>query len=383
MTRRLASLARGRARLASAAAVLVFASVAGVTAQTTTAIVSPEISADRRVTFRLRAPDATDVQVAGEFMRGSRPLVKGDGGVWSLTIGPLEPEIYHYTFTIDGVRTIDPGNAMVKTGSTASTIASVLEVPAASAAFYDLRDVPHGEIHQLAYRSKSLDAIRHVTVYLPPGYERDPKARYPVLYLLHGANGDEHVWYRLGRVNAVMDNAIAAGTSKPFLVVMPNGYGAPPNTPQAPGQNTERFGKDLVGDVMPLIEARYRVARDRNGRALMGLSMGGGQALTIGLNRLDLFSHVGGFSSGFGSNPDFARSYPRLVERPQEANKNLRLLWIGCGVDDGALAASKQFSAFLRTQGITHTFRETAGAHTWMVWRQYLLEVAPLLFKQD
>ena len=349
--------------------------------QAAPAVVSPEVSADRRVTFRLRAPDAADVQVAGEFMQGSRPLVKGEEGVWSLTIGPLAPEIYHYTFSIDGVRTIDPGNAIVKTGSTASTLASVLEVPGDAAAFYEVRDVPHGEIRQLAYRSVSLAAMRRVTVYVPPGYELDPKKRYPVLYLLHGANGDENVWYRLGRVNAILDNLLAAGRATPFLVVMPNGYGAPPNTPQVPGQNTELFTKDLVQDVIPLVEARYRVARDRAARALVGLSMGGGQALSIGLNRLDLFSHVGGFSSGFGPNADFAKIYARLVESPKAANKDLRLLWIGCGNDDGAFAASKRLSEFLNAHGITHTFRETDGAHTWMVWRQYLHEIAPLLFK--
>jgi enterochelin esterase family protein len=355
----------------------------GAAPQTTPSVASPEVSADRRVTFRLRAPDANDVQVAGEFMQGSRSMVKGDGGVWSLTIGPLEPEIYHYTFSIDGVRTIDPGNAIVKTGSTASTLASVLEVPGDGAAFYDLRDVPHGEIHQLSYRSASLGTPRRIIVYVPPGYEQNPPTRYPVLYLLHGANGDENVWYRLGRVNAILDNLLAAGRATPFLVVMPNGYGVPPNTPAAAGQNTERFAKDLAEDVVPLVEARYRVARDRRARALVGLSMGGGQALVIGLNRLDLFSHVGGFSSGFGPNADFAKIYPRLVESPKTANKDLRLLWIGCGSNDGALAASKRLSEFLNAHGVTHTFRETAGAHTWMVWRQYLHEIAPLLFKQD
>lgn len=351
--------------------------------QAAPAVVSPDVSADRRVTFRLRAPEARDVQIAGEFMQGSRPLVKADDGVWSLTIGPLEPEIYHYTLSIDGVRTIDPGNALVKTGSTPSTIASVLEVHGPSPAFYDLGDVPHGEIHQFVYRSRSLGRIRRVTVYVPPGYDRNAKRRYPVLYLLHGANADEHAWYRLGRVDAIMDNAIAERRARPFLVVMPNGYGAPPNTPQVPEQNTERFARDLMDDLVPLIESRYLVAADRDGRALMGLSMGGGQALSIGLNHLERFSHVGGFSSGFGPNADFAKAYPSLVERGRAVNRDLRLLWIGCGRDDGAFAASKRFSEFLGAHGVTHTFRETDGAHTWMVWRRYLNEVAPQLFRQD
>jgi enterochelin esterase-like enzyme len=392
MTLRLASLAQGKPALAALAqgrivlaalahGAFLLASSAWLAAQAPPAVVSPDVSADRRVTFRLRAPGANDVQIAGEFMQGSKPLVKGEDGVWSLTIGPLDPEIYHYTFSVDGVRTIDPGNAIVKTGSTASTIASVLEVPAGTPAFYEARQVPHGEMHQLTYQSSALGTTRRVTVYVPPGYERNPKMRYPVLYLLHGANGDENVWYRLGRVNAILDNLIAENRAKSFLVVMPNGYGVVPNAPQEPGQNTERFGKDLVDDVVPLIESRYRVVAGRDARALVGLSMGGGQALAIGLNRLDLFSHVGGFSSGFGPNFDFGKSYPRLLESAQSTNRQLRLLWIGCGTDDGAFAASKRFSEFLTVGGIVHTFRETAGAHTWMVWRRYLHEVAPLLFK--
>jgi enterochelin esterase-like enzyme len=364
------------------AAIAVLVSVPPAPAQST-AVVSPDVSADRRVTFRLRAPDARDVQVAGEFLPGSTAMVKDGGGVWSATIGPLEAEIYHYTFTIDGVRTIDPGNALVKTGSTPSTLASVLEVRAAAPAFYELRDVPHGEIHQLAYRSKSLGAIRRVTVYVPPAYGRNATRRYPVLYLLHGANADENAWYRLGRVDAIMDNAIAEGRARPFLVVMPNGYGVPPTAPPVPGANNERFARDLIDDVVPFIESRYRVTAGRGGRALMGLSMGGGQALSIGLNHLDLFSHVGGFSSGFGSSADFTTSYPRLVARGRAVNRDLRLLWIGCGREDGAFAASQRFSEFLGAHGVTHTFRATDGAHTWMVWRRYLHEVAPLLFRLD
>jgi enterochelin esterase-like enzyme len=351
----------------------------GAAAQAPPAVVSPEVGADRRVTFRLRAPNATDVQIAGEFFQGSKPLVKGEDGVWSLTIGPLDPEIYNYTLTVDGVRTIDPGNPVVKTGSTPSTLASMLEVPAPTPTFYDFKNVPHGELHQLTYHSSSLGTTRRVTVYVPPGYEKNPKTRYSVLYLLHGANGDENVWYRQGRANVIMDNLIAENRAKPFLVVMPFGYGVPPNGPQA--QNTERFGTDLIEDVLPLVESRYRVHAKRDARALLGLSMGGGQALSIGLNRLDLFSHVGGFSSGLGANTDFAKSYARFLENGPAANRQMRLLWIGCGTEDGAFAQSKRLSEFMTARGIVHTFRETSGAHTWMVWRRYLHEVAPLLFK--
>jgi enterochelin esterase family protein len=344
-------------------------------------VVSPEVGPDRRVTFRLLAPNVRELVLTGEFLQGNRNLEKNDAGVWSVTVGPIEPEIYHYNFIIDGVRTIDPGNPAVKTGSTASTIASILEVPGETPAFYDGTPVPHGDIRAHWYESKSLNRLRRLTVYTPPAYDRDLKARYPVLYLLHGANADESAWQRLGRVNLILDNLIASGRSKPFIVVMPLGYGVPPGASGGQGQNTALFGRDLIEDVIPFVQARYRTSTDREARAIAGLSMGGGQALSIGLNQVDLFSHVAGFSAGFGPGADFPKTYASLTAHPEIANKKLRLLWIGCGKEDGALAASKSFSEFLTGNRITHTFRETSGAHTWMVWRRYLSEISPLLFQ--
>jgi enterochelin esterase family protein len=217
-------------------------------------------------------------------------------------------------------------------------------------------------------------------VYTPPGYERGARGRFPVLYLLHGANADETAWHRLGRVDLILDNLLAAKKMKPFIVVMPFGYAVPPGTPGGQGQNTALFARDLLGDVIPAVEARYRTHRDVRHRALVGLSMGGGQALNIGLHHPELFGYLGGFSSGLGKPADFPATYASLIADPARANKDLRLLWIGCGTEDGALAGSKSFSAFLTENRIRHTFRETSGAHTWMVWRRYLQEVAPLLF---
>lgn len=359
-------------------------------------VASPEIAADRRVTFRVMAPQARDVTISGEFIDGSRPLVRDAQGLWSLTIGPIEPEIYHYNFTIDGVRTIDPGNPNLKTGSTFTTLASVLEVRGDRPAFYDGQAVPHGEIRTHWYPSKSLNSLRRLTVYTPPGYDpptrsgssravsRDDTsaaARFPVLYLLHGANADETAWYRLGRANLILDNLLAAGKIKPFIVVMPFGYGVDPGASAPPGRNTELFATDLLEDVIPFIEATYRALNHRDHRAIVGLSMGGGQALTIGLNHLDRFSHIGGFSSGLGRAEDFPAAYAKAIAKPVDTNKALRLLWVGCGTSDGAFAASKGFSEFLTNHKVAHTFRATDGAHTWMVWRRYLNEIAPLLFQ--
>src|SRR3954463_2047316 len=191
---------------------------------------SPEVAPDRRVTFRLLAPKATDVTLSGEFMTGAKPLQKDEKDLWTITVGPIEPEIYNYNFTIDGVRTIDPGNPNVKSGSTPSTIQSILTVRGDGPAFYEGRAVPHGEIHTNWYHSKSLDSLRRLTVYTPPGYDANAQTRYPVLYLFHGANADETAWTRLGNVNLILDNLLAAKKIQPFLVVMPFGYGVPPGT---------------------------------------------------------------------------------------------------------------------------------------------------------
>ena len=341
---------------------------------------SPEIASDGNVTFRLRAPEAHAVGLTGEFMKGSKPLVKNDQGVWSVTVGPIAPEIYYYNFTIDGVRTIDPANPQVKTGSTPSTIQSILDVRAGTPAFYDPHPVPHGEIRTHWYESKSLKTTRRLTVYTPPGYDRSPGTRYPVLYLFHGANADETAWTRLGRVNLILDNLLAAKKAKPMLIVMPFGYGVPPGLPQsAPGANTAAFGRDLLEDVIPLIESRYRALSDREHRAIAGLSMGGGESLNIGLNHLERFSYVGGFSAGLRA-AELQPMFSSFLSNPKAANQQLRLLWVGCGTDDGLFPTSEAFSKLLDDAKIKHVFHKSDGAHTWINWRRYLNEFAPLLF---
>jgi enterochelin esterase family protein len=363
------------------AVLLVALTVTSAAAQQAPRIVSPEVLPDNRVTFRLQAPKAEEVLLTGEFLEGNRKFEKRADGLWTVTVGPIEPEIYHYTFTIDGVRTIDPGNPQLKTGSTPSTITSVLEIRNASPAFYDPQPVPHGDIRIHWYHSKSLDSVRRLTVYLPPGYDKNQSTRYPVLYLFHGANADENAWFRLGRANLILDNLIASGKITPFIAVMPFGYGVPPNGPQPRTDNTAKFSKDLIEDVIPFIQATYRAYTDRERRAIVGLSMGGGQALNIGLNHLELFSYVGGFSAAIGNAANHPKTFAALVSDAEASNKKLKLLWIGCGTEDSLFGASKGFSEWLTTRNIKHTFRETGGAHTWMVWRRYLNEVSPLLFK--
>ena len=351
-------------------------------------ITSPDIARDGHVTFRILAPKASEVTLIGEFVQGSQSLTKDDKGMWSVTVGPIAPEMYHYNFVVDGVRIIDPSNPRLKTGSTPSTLMSILDVRGDHPRFYDAQLVPHGEIRTLWYQSKSLNVLRRVNVYTPPGYDESRSNRYPVLYLLHGANLDETAWTRFGRVNLILDNLLAAGKAQPFIVVMPFGYGvASDANPQAqtgggPSQNTSLFSRDLLEDVIPLIESHYRVSTSRDQRAIMGLSMGGGQALGIGLSHLELFSYVGGFSAALRP-AEFEKSFASVIENPDATNKKLHLLWIGCGTEDGLFPAAKGFSEFLDQHHIRHTFHPSGGAHTFMVWRNYLNDVAPLLFPKE
>jgi enterochelin esterase family protein len=344
---------------------------------------SPEIAADRHVTFRILAPKATEVTLIGEFIEGSKSLTKDDKGLWSVTVGPIAPEMYHYNFVIDGVRIIDPNNPRLKTGSTPSTLMSIVDIPGDGPRFFDAQKVPHGEIRTHWYQSKAVNGLRRVNVYTPPGYDEARQTRYPVLYLLHGANLDETAWMRFGKANIILDNLLAAGKAQPFIVVMPFGYGVAADTmPQqggGPSQSTNLFTKDLLEDVIPLVESQYRVSTSRDQRAIIGLSMGGGQALGIGLSHPELFSYVGGFSAALRP-AEFDKTFASVVANPDATNKKLHLLWIGCGTEDGLFPAAKSFSEFLDQHHIKHVFHSSGGAHTFMVWRNYLNDVAPLLF---
>jgi enterochelin esterase-like enzyme len=358
------------------------------------AVTSPEVAADRRVTFRLLAPDAKVVAVSGDFGPDAE-MRKGADGVWSATIGPLDPEMYVYFFMVDGVRLTDPNNPQVKIGYVTTTTTSLLTVPGTGPAFYDIQDVPHGEIRTLLYKSASNGTTRELTVYVPPGYDQARNRRYPVLYLLHGFANDHHSWHRYGRANDILDNLIATKAISPFLVVMPLGYGGAhvngDGTGIAPdGSGTFRgdpalYERDLLEDVIPMIDRRYRTIADRTHRAIVGFSMGGGQAGRYGLRHLETFSAVGIMSAGLGGGGNAAAPgadpVAALAADPAKANKQIDLLWVACGKDDAAMKGAAALHDALGKAGIEHTFLETEGAHHWRVWRRYLRDIAPLLFK--
>jgi enterochelin esterase family protein len=352
------------------------------------AITSPEVTSDRRVTFRLRAPDAKAVTVSGDFGNDT-DLRRDADGIWSVTVGPLDPEMYVYYFMVDGVRLTDPSNPQVKIGYVTTTTTSLVTVPGDEPAFYDVQNVPHGEIRTLLYQSRSNGVPRELTVYVPPGYDQARNRRYPVLYLLHGFANDHHSWHRYGRANDILDNLLAQRKIEPFLVVMPLGYGGAHTNGDGTGiaptgdvrGDAALYERDLLEDIIPMIDSKYRTLADRRHRAIVGFSMGGGQAGRFGLRHLETFSQVGIMSAGMAGGSD-TEPMASLAANPAKANKSLDLLWIACGKEDGALKGAKTLHHALEQAGIEHTFLETDGAHHWRVWRRYLRDLAPLLFKQ-
>jgi len=347
-------------------------------------LVTPEVHSDDSVTFRFRAPNAQEVKLARE---GTEPLAmqKDDAGVWSVTTAPLTPDYYGYSIIVDGVRSIDPSNPLLKPNLLSTE--NMVHIPGPQSLPWELNEVPHGEVHHHFYRSTVANDDRDFYVYTPPGYDPKAKTTYPVLYLLHGYSDDASGWTAVGRSNIIVDNLIAEGKAKPMIVVMPLGYGTMEmvrvgwggisNHPEVRQQNLTKFREALLSEVMPKVESEYRVTKDRDSRAIAGLSMGGSESLLTGLNNLDKFAWVGSFSAGGLPDP-FEKDFPGLDSK---ANPQLKLLWIACGTEDRLITANRNLREWLKSKGIQHVDVETPGMHAWMVWRRNLSEFAPLLFR--
>ena len=349
---------------------------------------SPEVHTDRRVTVRLRAPHAQAVLFARDGATPA-PMVRDTAGIWSLTTEPLAPDIYPYTFRVDGVAIPDPQNAEMKPIFLASLGQSLLHVPGPDSLSWELRDVPRGAITEHFYTSRVIGDQRNYYVYTPPNYDPRGTVRYPVLYLLHGLSDDATAWVRAGRANVVLDNLIADRRAAPMLVVMTLGYGAPEIMQgfywgrqidsSMWRRNTTRFTEALLTEVIPQVERQYRVIGAPTARAIAGLSMGGGQSLYTALNHLDHFAYVGAFSSVTTLVGDaYGTLYPAVN---QGLNSRLKLLWVGVGRDDRLHADNVRFRDWLRSKNVDFEWVETSGGHTWMVWRRYLTDFLPRLFR--
>ena len=354
------------------------------------AIVSPEVGADRTITLRYLAPNATSVTASGELDGKPHPLTKGENGIWSVTIGPLPPDIYTYSFNVDGVVALDPRNVNTKYGYGGFGPVSIVQVPGDGPSFYDVKNVPHGEVRIKPYVSKTLGVNRTVWIYTPPGYERG--GNFPVLYLLHGAGDIESGWTMIGRANNIVDNLIADGKAKPMVIVMPLGHAiqsfwtgpakaATAATPGgAPSGALSAFARDLLEDVMPMIEAGYKVSKKADDRAIAGLSMGGGQTMNIAFNRPELFRYVVAMSPAAGQINE--QAYPAIFKDPSAINKQFKMFWMAVGKDDTLTGpGDRALDESLTKAGIRHTFKLTEGRHEWTVWRNHLNEITPLLFR--
>jgi enterochelin esterase family protein len=360
-------------------------------------LISPEIHADRKVTFRLQAPQASEVKLSGDWMPvsgwvpGAVTMVKGENGIWTYTSEVMEPELYGYVFLVDGLRVNDPNNAFLTRDI--STQTNIFLIEGEQADLYRVNTVPHGSVTRRWYDSPGLGMDRRMTIYTPPGYENTGES-YPVLYLLHGAGGDEEAWMELGRASQILDNLIAQGKAEPMIVVMPNG-----NVIQdaAPGEGSDGFYKPrfmIPGtmdgsyelhfmDVMSFAEKAYRVKADKANRAIAGLSMGGFHSLHISRYFPNTFDYVGLFSAAILPNQNAdAKVYQNLDETLEQQRENgYKLYWIGIGKTDFLYKNNVEYHEKLETMGMPHTYVESDGGHVWKNWRIYLSEFVPQLFK--
>jgi len=350
-------------------------------------VASPEVAADGRVTFRILAPKAEAVRLSGTDIPGNlwgTPLAGGEEGTWEVVLGPLPPGVYRYDFDVDGVAVIDPSNP--STSESNEYTWSMVHV--AGADFIDTKDVPRGAVAEVTYYSKALKRFRRMHVYTPPGYESG-QGRFPVLYLLHGGGDCDDSWTSVGRAGFILDNLIAAEKARPMVVVMPAGHTGPWRLGMP--LLFEDFIADFTGDVMPYVESHYRVEADRAHRALAGLSMGGVQTLAIGIPRLEDFAYLGVFSSGIfgitGGGPgDWERGrgfeeQHRAILDDAAKKKGLKLVWFATGKEDFLAETTRATVEMLKVHGFDVVYEETAGGHTWINWREYLREFAPLLFR--
>ncbi|HEY3384538.1 MAG TPA: alpha/beta hydrolase-fold protein [Vicinamibacterales bacterium] len=369
--------------------------------QAQAAVRSPEVLADGRITFRLLAPKAAEVLVQGNWQGGrDLAMTRDASGLWTVTTSVLQPELWAYTFSVNGVRTLDPRNYNVVRDGVG--FMNTVLVPGDASAVFQPRAVPHGTVTTTWFRSAELKAARRMFVYTPPGYE-EGTTRYPVLYLLHGSGGDEAAWPEMGVANVIMDNLIAQGKARPMIVVMPNAYwnelasldAAGPRTAPPPGVgsgNTEfaPHERAIVNDIVPFVENHFRTLAGRENRAIAGLSMGSGIATNVGLKRLDVFASVGIMSSGtFGRAVNGVVPGANLLEQvspgffadPAATNKRLELLFFSCGTEDNRIDALTKVEADLRARRINLTFKRYPGEHEWKVWRHSLADMAAMLFR--
>ena len=358
--------------------------------------VSPEVSADRKITVRIYAPQAQSVRLNASDIPGvgfAAPVTRGDNGVWEVVVGPVPAGAYRYAFNVDGVMTIDPRNPSISESNNNGW--SMVSVPGSAAS--DMQNVPHGSVAEVQYYSAPLHTFRRMHIYTPPGYETNNR-RYPVFYLLHGAGDSDDSWSTVGRAGIILDNLIAAGKAKPMIVVMPAGHTRAQGAGAAlPDPSSDPFVEDFVAAIMPHVQKHYRTMSGRANTAIAGLSMGGSQTLNVAFENPSTFGYIGVYSSGlFGVFPIAGRGTPppsgasgasewetrhAAALGDADLKKGLRLFWFSTGSEDFLLDTTVATVDFFKKHGFTPIYEQSAGGHTWLNWRDYLTEFTPRLFQ--
>jgi enterochelin esterase family protein len=346
------------------------------------AYAAPDAQADGRATFRLQAPAAREVTLWGEWMPPGRtlPLSRDREGTWSLDVGPLEAGPYLYAFNVDGLRVADPANRRVKSGYPG--LASVVDLPGDLTGFAAIRPLPHGTVHVERYRSGPTGAMRRAHIYTPPGFDANARRRYPTAFLLHGSWDNDNDWLELGRAGIILDNLLAAGRVEPMILVMPDGHPFPSFDTKTRAQNLALLRAEILDVLIPLVERSYRASPRPDDRAIVGLSMGGVQALHIGLGALNRFGSIGALSApgDLPLGPSLEEAWGATLADARQMNR-LRLFWLACGRDDELMPLAREVRDTLARHNVRHIWRETEGDHNWIAWRRHWLELAPRLFR--
>lgn len=356
-------------------------------------VISPQVLPDKKVTFRYLAPSAKEVKLGGsQFGANQLPMIKDSIGIWSVTVGPIRPDIYPYSFVVDGVTVMDPANEDFFPNERFK--ASLVDVPGFTPLVHAMRDVPHGSVNYEYYPSVQ-GTTGSLVIYTPPGYDKDPSKKYPVFYLISGTTDTEETWFKVGHTNLILDNLIAEGKAKPMIIVMPYGNpaakiaeqngGAKPADPigrESPDamSRMRSFEEDMIKNIIPYVDKNYRTIPNKDNRAIGGFSRGGGQTLRVAFWNMDKFSWICCYSA-YLPPQEMESNFQSIVSDPDKTNKQLKLLWVSVGNEDFLYNDTAGFLNYLTSKKINYKSLITGGGHTWMNTKVFLAETAQLLFK--
>src|SRR6478736_4906671 len=355
-------------------------------------VMSPKVNADKTITFSYLAPLAKEVKLSGQFQKAPVAMTKDSIGIWSVTVGPIKPDIYPYSFQVDGVTVMDPANVAFFPNERFK--ASLVDIPGETPLIHSMKDVPHGTVTYEYYRSVE-NTIGSLVVYTPPGYDKETSKKYPVFYLISGTTDTEETWFKVGKTNLILDNLIAEGKAKPMIIIMPYGNmkarvaeqtGQPKPADPTSRDGTDAvarakaFENDLVRNVIPHVEKNYRAIANKDARAIGGFSRGGGQTLRTAFGNMDKFAWICCYSA-YLSPPEMESNFKHIAQNADKTNKQLKLLWVSVGDQDFLYKQTIEFLYYLKSKNVKYKSLITPGGHTWMNVKSYVAQTTPLLFQ--